>query len=426
MPVTVRLPKQEEVPANKLPPVKTDRLINSVTFFGDSAIPEDDPIYKSVFEAAKLLAQNGYSIVDGGGPGIMKAATDGAESVNGKTIAVYWQPKLASLFEGKNLANVTDESETFSNYLIRTLGLIEHGDAYVVCKGGTGTISEWGMVWALSKLYYGCNKPVILYGDFWDKLVESVQKYMNIDDLELGVLYNAYKPEDILPILALHEKKIEHCKRRKFSGDEGAFVLGTETSMVQKAYDFNAAEWHAMHAGNPVAQEQLDEFMSLVNPPAKVLDVGAGPGTDASYLSTKYAVTGIELSRKFADIAKYENPNVELVNADIITYEIGVNKYKGIWARNSLHHIPEKDQDPVFKKMADALVQGGILYIIAREGEGEFVEEDVKNYLKVEKFYHTFSDMELKARGERAGLKLVRIDHQHRSHKWIIGIFRKE
>jgi hypothetical protein len=72
----------------------------------------------------------------------MKAATDGAESVGGETIAVYWEPKLASFFEGKNLANITDESEASSNYVMRTLGLISKGDAYVVCKGGTGTVGS--------------------------------------------------------------------------------------------------------------------------------------------------------------------------------------------------------------------------------------------------------------------------------------------
>src|SRR3989344_8438516 len=137
MPININLPKNEPEQI----PVKTERAIQNVTFFGDSAIPENDVIYKSAYEAAKLLAQNGYTIVNGGGPGIMKAATDGAESVNGKTIAIYWQPKLASYFEGRNLANVTDEYETQTNYLIRTLELIAKGDAYVIFKGGTGTFS---------------------------------------------------------------------------------------------------------------------------------------------------------------------------------------------------------------------------------------------------------------------------------------------
>ena len=94
-PTAVELPKQTDHTEEKdLPHTTTHRLINNVTYFGDSAIPEGDPIYNSVWESAKYLAQKGYTIVNGGGPGIMKAATDGAEAVGGRTIAIYWQPKL--------------------------------------------------------------------------------------------------------------------------------------------------------------------------------------------------------------------------------------------------------------------------------------------------------------------------------------------
>ncbi|KXK26835.1 MAG: hypothetical protein TR69_WS6001000856 [candidate division WS6 bacterium OLB20] len=116
---------------------------------------------------------------------------------------------------------------------------------------------------------------------------------------------------------------------------------------------------------------------------------------------------------------------MEIINADVVTYDLGSNIYKGIWARNSIHHIPERDLDPVFKKLADALVEGGYLFVIVREGEGEFVEEDVKNYLRIQKFYHLFTEDELRSRGEKAGLTLERIDHNKRSHKWLVGIFRK-
>lgn len=422
MPTKTPLPIKDE---NTPEPKRENGLIKHITFFGDSAIPEGDPIYQSVWEAAKVLAENGYAIVNGGGPGIMKAATDGAEAVDGDTVGVYWQPKLASFFEGKNLANVTDESETFSNYMIRTLGLIEHGDAYICCKGGTGTISEFGMVWALSKLYYGCHKPVILYGDFWDEIIEAFQNGMYIDEIELGVLYQATTPEEILKILKKHELQIAHCGKRTINGDEAAFVLGAEVKLTKETHNTLASNYHSDHVGKLVAQEQLDEFMTLVHPPAKVLDVGTGPGHDARYLSDKYAVTGIEISEKFAEIAKFENPEVEIINADVINYDIGLNKYKGIWARNSIHHIPEKDLDSLFKKLADALVPGGYLFAIVREGEGEFVEEDVKNYLRIQKFYHLFTEDELRERGEKAGLELLRVDHNKRSHNWLVAVYKK-
>ncbi len=406
---------------------KKNRLIQNITFFGDSAIPEDDIIYKSIFNASKFLAQKGFTIVDGGGPGIMKAATDGAESVGGKTIAVYWEPKLASFFEGKNISNVTDESAHYSNYMMRTMGLIQKGDAFIVCKGGSGTISELGMVWALGKLYYGAHKPVILYGDFWDDLIIAFQRSMYIDELELSVLYNARTPEEVLELLIIHEAKLTDVKQL-VDGDESGFLISEKVRRTTKAYNQFAQSYHSEHAGKLVAQEQLDEFIAMVNPPAKILDIGMGSGLDSSYLSKKYAVTGIEPSIKMAEIAKYECPEVNVINADVVNYKLDKNKYKGIWARDSLHHIEGEDLDKVFKKIADALVEGGIFYAIVREGEGEIVEDEKKAYATGEgmsRFYHLFTEKELKERATKAGMKLVKIDHTKRSHQWLVGVFTK-
>ncbi len=427
-PNIVQLPKEKSVSDSNIKP--SDRLIETVTFFGDSAFPEDDENYKAAWQTAKFLSEHGYTIVNGGGPGIMKAATDGAESVNGKTMAIYWQPKLASFFEGRNLANVTDESDTASNYLIRTLGLIENGDAYIIFKGGTGTVSEFGMVWCLAKLYYGAHKPVILYGKFWDNVIEGIQKNLAIDEIELSVLNQANSPEEVLDILVKHEEKLKKVvpSKKKFGSDEQGFILGGDTGTTKKtyqAYNEIASDYHSKHAGKLTAQTQLDDFRSMVNPPAQVLDIGSGPGHDANYLSEKYSVTGIELSKRFFEIAKFENPSVSFVNGDITKVELDKNKYKGIWARDSLHHIKTKDLESVFKKISDSLVEGGILYTLVREGSGEIIEEEKTQYATTEKFFHLFSEDELVGYASRAGLKKIKIEHTKRSHKWIIGVFKK-
>jgi len=425
MPTNIRVPNRPIGADEGRKPI-SNRIINNITFFGDAAIPEGDPVYQSVFDAAKFLALNGYTVVDGGGPGIMQAATSGAESVNGTTVAVYWEPKLASVFEGKNIANITDEHETASNYLIRTLGLIENGDAFVVCKGGTGTISEFAMVWCLAKLYYGSHKPVILFGDFWDQLIEAFQKTMNIDEIELGVLYQAQTPQQILDLIVMHENKVRHAvMAKKVTGDEAGFVLSAEKLSTMRAYDNSAADYHASHAGNLVAEERLKDFCSMINSPARVLDIGCGPGYDAGYLAQKYSVTGVEISKKFADIAKYENPNVEIVNSDIMTYDIGKNQYKGIWARDSIHHLKAAELDAIFPRLFDALVDGGVLYLIVREGEGEIMEKEKDGYYSLEKFFHQFSVDELQDRAIRAGFKTVKIDKMKRSHNWLVGVFQK-
>lgn len=404
----------------------TTKLINKVTFFGDSAIPEGDPIFESVKETAELLAKSGYTIVDGGGPGIMQAATDGAQQVGGRTVAIYWEPKLAAHFEGKNTANLTDESETYSNYVMRTLGLIEHGDVFVVCKGGTGTVSEFGMVWCLAKLYYGTHKPVILYGDFWDELIEAFQRTMYIDDVEMAVLKRATTPEQVLALIQSFEEMYQKLDLKPRDGDEAGFIINPKVKVTAEAYKKVAEQYQAATVGKNVAQKQLDEFISMVNPPAQVLDVGCGPGNDTKYLSAKYAVTGIEMVKRFADMASVETPNAEIINADITTYDLPKNKYKGIWARDSLHHIPEENLDPVFKKLSDGLVENGVLYVIVREGEGEIYEREKKRYADMKRFYHLFTVEELESRARKAGLSVVKIDHVQRSHKWLVGVFKKQ
>ncbi|MCA9386766.1 methyltransferase domain-containing protein [Candidatus Dojkabacteria bacterium] len=423
VPTTVPLPKKPK--GHKKEKRDPSRIINNITFFGDSAIPADDPIYTSVFDAARLLAQNNYKIVNGGGPGLMKAATDGAESVNGNTVAIYWEPKLASIFEGKNLANVADETESQSNYINRTFGLIEEGDAYVVCKGGTGTVSEFGLVWALAKLYFGAHKPVILYGDFWSSLIDSFKSQMNIDEKELGVLYYANKPEEVLQIIRTHEMKLDKTLLKKVNGDEAAFLLKPSAKQLAALYDSHAHAYHSDNAKKLVAKDQLDEFIGLINAPAHVLDIGCGPGFDASYLADKYSVTAIEISKRFVQMARFENPNVDVIHADITNYDLPQSTYKGIWARDSLHHIHSKDLDKTFKKIAEALVEGGILYVIVREGSGEIVEKETKSYAELERFYHFFTAQELQDRAEKAGLELIKIDHTKRSHKWLVGVFKK-
>lgn len=424
MPTNISLPKKPE--NLEIRSREPSKIINNITFFGDSAILEGDPIYNSAFETAKLLAENGYLIANGGGPGIMKAATDGAEKGNGETVAIYWEPKLASHFEGKNLTNETDESSAYSNYMMRTLGLIEKGDVYVIFKGGTGTLSEFGMVWCLAKLYYGCHKPVILYGEFWDDLVESIQKTMYIDEIEMAVLHKANSPEEVLQLIQGFEVKFASCVPKGRGTDESPFILSAgHSQLIANTYNQNATNYHDSHVGKLVSQAQLDEFMKMVNAPAKVLDIGCGPGYDLRYLAKKFTVKGIDISERFVTIARFENPGVEIELADIVSYDLPKNTYKGVWARDSIHHIAAKDLDGVFAKISESLVESGIFYIIVREGESEIYEKEKKNYSTLERFYHQFTIEELTARATKAGLKVVKIDHQQKAHKWLIGVFQK-
>lgn len=183
-------------------------FIKNIAFFGDANISETDETYTQAFKLAGILAKEGYVIVDGGGPGVMEAATNGAKKAEGKTITVTFDPTNAPGFEGKYVGNIPDQEITTTNYVERMFKLMEMGDIFIMFKGGTGTISEFGTAWVLAKLYFGCHKPFILFGDFWIEIIDVMKKNLNIDSKEMSVFEIASKIEDVLPIIAKFEKSI--------------------------------------------------------------------------------------------------------------------------------------------------------------------------------------------------------------------------
>lgn len=173
-------------------------MIKNVTVFGCSQLNPGDVDYDAAYQTAKLLAQNGYLIINGGGPGVMKASSEGAKAGGGKTIGVSFNPKDMTHFEGRDPSNLVDQEILVDNYVLRTLKLLELGDVYVIFNGGTGTISEFGMAWGLAKLYFGHHKPLILYGTFWHEIMETFAKNMLIRPEEVRVYRIVTTPQQVL------------------------------------------------------------------------------------------------------------------------------------------------------------------------------------------------------------------------------------
>ncbi len=192
-------------------------LLKNIAFFGDANIPETDPVFKDAYELAKELSLEGFTIVNGGGPGVMYAATQGAAAVHGETISVTFYPKDAPGFEGRYVRNITTDEIKTTNYIERMFKLLEHADMFIIFKGGSGTLSEFGTAWVLSKLYHGHHKPFILYGDFWHEIVDAIKRNMNIDYQEMNSFEIVERREDVLPTIQKFEHKLQkidhsHCK----------------------------------------------------------------------------------------------------------------------------------------------------------------------------------------------------------------------
>jgi uncharacterized protein (TIGR00725 family) len=171
---------------------------HNISIFGFADAREDEQAWKDAFATAKLLAENGYIIVNGGGPGVMKAATLGAKEADGKVVGVTFYPTDAPYFEGRDKSNPIDQEVKTRNYLERTLKRLDIGDVYLIFKGGTGTVSEFGMAWGLARLYFGHHKPFILFGSFWHEIMEAIAKNMYIRGEELGVYRIVDTPREVL------------------------------------------------------------------------------------------------------------------------------------------------------------------------------------------------------------------------------------
>jgi uncharacterized protein (TIGR00730 family) len=202
-------------------------LIKNIAFFGYSDAKPNKKLYKQAFQVARLLASKGYVIVNGGGPGIMDAATQGAKSAGGETLAVTFYPENAPGFEGRYPKNITDKEIRTGTYIERMFKLLEHGDLYIIFKGGTGTLSEFATAWCLARLYYGVHKPFVLFGDFWKDITAVLKDKLFIRNKDEQVFKIISSPEQILDTVNKMEKEYRtHINKAMKSGNEQAFMLG--------------------------------------------------------------------------------------------------------------------------------------------------------------------------------------------------------
>ena len=128
------------------------------------------------------------------------------------------------VLEGRDKNNPIGEEIKTPNYVERTLKLLEVAQAYVVFKGGTGTISEFGMAWGLARLYFGHHKPLILYGKFWENIMAAFLANMRMRPEEFQVYRVVTSPDEVVKCLDMFDFMLLH-EKHLFSPAERAFEL---------------------------------------------------------------------------------------------------------------------------------------------------------------------------------------------------------
>lgn len=182
----------------------------TVCFLGGAAWKIDEEPYIKAFETAKLLAENGYQIVDGGGPGVMDAATNGAHAGGAKALAVTYHPnKPKRHYEGVDQNNNFDFEVITLDYFDRTKVMLQTSDVHIIFKGSIGTLSEFGMTWVNSWIHEPNSKPIILFGSFWNDILDVIEKTMILKMGEREMLKICNTPEEVLAILKDFDKNRE-------------------------------------------------------------------------------------------------------------------------------------------------------------------------------------------------------------------------
>jgi len=165
-----------------------------ITIFGTATAPSNDPTYMAAYEIGRLLAQEGFTIANGGYGGTMLASAKGASEAGGKTIGV-----TCTAF-GRRGANEYIQREIVTATLDERLDtLIKMGMGYVVLPGATGTLLELAKVWELkNKGFMPADKPIILVGSFWRSLANLIA---TVDAGCLHHIKEANGPEEVKNIL---------------------------------------------------------------------------------------------------------------------------------------------------------------------------------------------------------------------------------
>lgn len=155
------------------------KLKRAVTIFGSARVRPNDPYYEKTEYLARKLVENGFSVITGGGPGIMEAANKGAAEAGGQSVGL--NIRLPYEQKPNPYANTILE---YKYFFIRKVMFVKYAMAYVILPGGYGTMDELFEALTLIQTKRIKPFPVVLMGsEYWKGLTDWLRDTMHGRDM---------------------------------------------------------------------------------------------------------------------------------------------------------------------------------------------------------------------------------------------------
>jgi len=162
----------------------------AVSVFGSARVKPDNPWYAKTMELTRQLAEAGFAVITGGGPGLMEAGNKGCFEAGGQSIGLHIHLPL----EQKSNAFLNIRSD-YRYFFVRKLMFIKYALAYIAMPGGFGTLDELSEALVLIQTKRIKAFPIVLMGtEFWGGLIDWFKNrlvadgYCNLRDLDLFLL----------------------------------------------------------------------------------------------------------------------------------------------------------------------------------------------------------------------------------------------
>ena len=174
-----------------------------VSIFGSARTKPDNPHYQLGVDVARAIAEKGYGIITGGGPGIMEAGNKGAQLANGVSVGL----NIHLPFEQSSNPYIDPEHNlNFEYFFVRKVMFVKFAQAFVVLPGGVGTLDELFEALTLVQTNKIKKIPIILVQTtFWSGLVDWIKNTLVAEGMihadDLNLIHLVDSKEDVLTLL---------------------------------------------------------------------------------------------------------------------------------------------------------------------------------------------------------------------------------